>query len=106
MSPYGHHWRTIVLPALRVRASYACERCDLPDRPSGLRSALDGAHLDGDTSNNDDMNLALLCRRCHRAADYPSWSAKFTQWLIGQRDERVAKKDAARPILAYLEEAS
>jgi hypothetical protein len=52
------------------------------------------------------MNLALLCRRCHRAADYPSWSAKFTQWLIGQRDERVAKKDAARPILAYLEEAS
>lgn len=67
---------------------------------------LDVAHLDGDTAHNDPENRATLCRTCHRALDYPSWAEKRRQWAIAERERRLNEKDAARPILAYLQEAS
>ena len=103
MQPYGYHWRTVDRPAALVRAGYECQRCAIPDRPAGLRSSLDGAHLDGDPRNGADDNVAILCRRCHRAHDLPSWTAAFRAWLETERDRRIAEKDAARPILAFLE---
>ena len=99
MSPYGHAWRTVTRPAALTRAGHECERCALPDRPKALRSALEGAHLNGDPSDNGESNIAILCHRCHKAVDYPEWARKC-------RETRIARKDAARPILAMLMEAS
>jgi hypothetical protein len=60
------------------------------------------AHLDGDTSNSGEDNLAVLDRRCHRAHDYASWAAKFKEYLRIERERRADEKDAARPILQML----
>lgn len=116
-TPYGYHWRTITRPALLRRAGGVfdddgrylggarCARCGIPDLyPLSLwqRSTLDGAHLDGNIANDAEDNTAALCRTCHRANDYPSWAAKFKEYLRVQRDLRLAEKDAARPILEFL----
>jgi hypothetical protein len=42
-------------------AGATCENCGVP--------ATDRHHIDGDTGNNDRSNIAILCRRCHMAAD-------------------------------------
>ena len=45
----------------------------LEDWPEGykapVRVVLTVAHLDHDTSNNDDSNLQALCQRCHNRLD-------------------------------------
>jgi hypothetical protein len=53
-----------------------------------------------------EENLAALCRRCHAANDYSTWSACYRAWQEKQRAERIAALDAGRPILQYLKEAS
>ena len=55
---------------IKARAGHRCERCGVPDgayvyRPATVRIVLTGAHLDHDTTHNDDMNLSCLCQRCH-----------------------------------------
>jgi len=92
---YGREWRDEIRPAALVRAGYECERCALPDRPMGLTSALEGAHLDGNPANTQESNIAILCHRCHKAHDYPEWARKC-------RGTRLDRKDAARPLLAFL----
>jgi hypothetical protein len=97
---YGYTWRTITRPAALTRAGHECERCALPDRPTGLRSSLEGAHLNGNPADIGDSNIAILCHRCHKAVDYTDWARKC-------RQTRIERKDAARPILAMLlQEAS
>jgi len=103
MTPYGYHWRTVHRPAAIARAYWECVRCSLPDRPRGLRSALDVAHLDGDVNNMAEENLAALCRRCHAAHDLPVWAVHYRAWLERRKAERIAVLDAGRPILQYLE---
>ena len=105
MTPYDHHWRTVLRPETLARDHYECVRCAMPDRPMGLRSALDVAHLDGDNTHNEPENRATLCRLCHRAHDYASWAGKFKSWLIAERERRIDAKDKGRPILEYLKEA-
>jgi 5-methylcytosine-specific restriction endonuclease McrA len=105
-TPYGHIWRTKLRPETLQRDCYECVRCCKPDRPMGLRSNLEVAHLDGDKWNNAPENLAILCPTCHKAQDYEPWSKKYRAWLVEERERRVAEKDASRPILAYLKEAS
>lgn len=49
---------------LRARRQYAigpCERCGKP--------GLDRHHKDGNTKNNDPINVEILCRRCHMEVD-------------------------------------
>lgn len=99
---YGHLWRTVDRPAALLRAGHECVRCAIPDRPMGLRSSLDGAHLDGNPQNRSDENIAVLCRRCHRAADYAGWALKYGAWLTQERERRADLKDAGRPILQML----
>lgn len=99
---YGHTWRTVERPAALVRAGHECVRCLAPDRPSGLWSTLDVAHLDGNPANRSEDNLAVLCRRCHRATDYAVWSRKYRVWLIAERERRADLLDAGRPILQLL----
>jgi hypothetical protein len=95
---YGHAWRTKTRPEVLRRAGYECERCGIGDQPRGWYTNLEVAHLDGSPANDDPINFACLCRRCHRKHDYASWSAKTREW-------RVATKDAARPILVMLQES-
>jgi len=103
---YGYHWQTFDRPETLKRDCYECVRCGMPDRPMGLRSALDVAHLDGDPTNPDPDNLATLCRRDHRAHDYDAWAALYAEYVRHRREERLDAKDAERPLLAMLQEAS
>jgi 5-methylcytosine-specific restriction endonuclease McrA len=84
---YGHHWRTVVRPAVLRRAGGACQRCRRPWR-------LEVAHLDGNPANlgQDYDNLAALCRNCHRRHDYALWAERC-------RETRAARKDRGRPLL-------
>ena len=101
MTPYGHHWRTVERPQTLARNYWECVRCGIGDRPMGLRSALDVAHLNGNNLDGDEANRATLCRTCHRATDYESWSAKYRAWLADERERRLDRLDAERPILNY-----
>ena len=96
---YGRRWRTVTRPAILARAYYECERCAIPDRPMGLKSTLEGAHVNGDSSNDSPTNTAALCHRCHRRHDYAAC-------IRQARETRRRRKDAARGLLALLAEAS
>ena len=104
-SPYCHIWRTKLRPETLARDCYECVRCAMPDRPMGLRSNLEVAHLDGDRTNNAPENRATFCCRCHKAHDYNEWSRKFKAWLEAERQRRLDEKDEGRPILKMLKEA-
>jgi hypothetical protein len=100
---YSRRWRTITRPEVLRRAGGVfgddglyqggarCARCQCPDIfPLSVwtRSQIDVAHLvtpPGQPGHDDPDNLAALCRKDHRAADYK-------------------EKDAERPILVYLQE--
>src|SRR5436305_348018 len=93
---YGQEWRTVIRPAALIAACYECERCGLPDRPMGLKSALECAHLDGNPANIAPTNIAILCHRHHKAADYPLWASRC-------RETRIERKDAARGLLQLMQ---
>ena len=68
--PLSHLWRgdAVGAAAHRRRARYChpqlglCQDCG--DRPASERH-----HVDGDVTNDDPANIALLCRRCHMRQD-------------------------------------
>jgi hypothetical protein len=119
MANYGWTWRTVIRPRILKRAggqfnekgkytgSARCERCNVSDHAVlsvWLRSQIQIAHLDG--SSTADEDLAALCSTCHSKQDYPEWARKFRAWLTAERNRRIEAKDAERPILVMLEEAS
>jgi 5-methylcytosine-specific restriction endonuclease McrA len=60
---YPDNWREIA--TARKRAfNYRCERCNEPHNAAG-GYCLTVHHLDGDKSNNEHWNLAVLCQKCH-----------------------------------------
>jgi hypothetical protein len=91
--PYSRRRRRQLLE----RADYRCQRCKLADVSWNGRSILQAAHLDGNPSNDDDSNRAILCIWCHRKHDYLVWKIRRHQTRGGQRD-------AARPILQLTQE--
>jgi hypothetical protein len=116
---YGHKWRTVTRPAILLRAggrfddngqyqgAAKCSKCGHIDCMHDGRSELDVAHLviqPGDPGHDAHTNLAALCHTCHRAHDYEPWARLYRAWLQQQIELRIARKDAARPILAYLED--
>jgi hypothetical protein len=103
MSDYPYSWRSRRRADL-VAAGYECERCAQPDRPMGRYTQLERAHLDGDRNNDAPQNIAVLCRTCHRRHDYAAWARQHAEWRLRERERRIARKDAARPILAQLME--
>lgn len=85
---YPANWRTEIRPRILEREGHRCKFCHRPNRsdlPARCckepifdergrccscgkrrpRVVLTIAHLDHDTTNNDDSNLAALCQRCH-----------------------------------------
>jgi 5-methylcytosine-specific restriction endonuclease McrA len=63
---YPERQRGRILQRRRARLIHTrgarCQRC------RRTHVELELHHLDGDASNDDDRNLELLCRDCHRAA--------------------------------------
>ena len=103
---YTSAWRRR-RPADLAVAGYACQRCHVEDRPFGTHSNLERAHLDGNPHNDSPENVAVLCRKDHRAHDLPQWLEARRIWLQGEKERRIAEKDAGRPILQFLlQEAS
>jgi 5-methylcytosine-specific restriction endonuclease McrA len=108
--PYGYRWQTYIRPAILLRDGYECVRCGQPDRPEGLRSALEVAHLDRSDTNDAPENLATFCHHCHKAYDYATWAPKFAAWLKRNKKnwlrrrklKRVSRKDNGRPLLQVL----
>ena len=118
---YGRKWRKVTRPAILRRAGGVfddagrylggarCMRCGTPDvYPLSVwtRSVIECAHLDGNSADDSEVNTAALDRTCHRAIDYPVWAAAFRTYLEQERERRIAEKDAARPILVFLEQVS
>ena len=100
---YSYAWRRR-RPADLTAGCHECARCSVPDRPMGLYSNLERAHLNGDTA--DDSPVLVLCRTCHRAHDLPQWLISYRLWLASERERRADENDAKRPILAMLKVAS
>lgn len=113
---YGYHWRTVTRPRMllqsggrftgasmqigapvgRYLGGAQCKRCRWIEYEVGKRSRIEIAHLDGDTSNEDDDNLACLCGTCHKKEDYKQWAERC-------RETRAKRKDKHRPLLAVEE---
>ena len=117
---YPANWKEI-RARIQTRAGNQCEQCgvsnhaiiirypdgtsrfpmnteyDPADDPLGrgklVKIVCTTAHLNHDTTDNRDENLAFLCQRCHLTHDAPlhAENAKRT---------RTARKDAARMLLA------
>lgn len=91
-SRYPSNWKSEIRPRILERDGFRCKRC-LVENGSDLskrcckepiynergkchscgkrrpRVVLTIAHLDHDTTNNADDNLAALCQRCHLSHD-------------------------------------
>ena len=61
--------------------------------PRKIRVKLTGAHADHDASNMADRNLRCWCTWCHLMHD-----------MSQHKESRSNRKDAARPILAMIQE--
>lgn len=71
----------------RVRAS------ESPDDVTFVKIVLTVAHLNHTPGDDADENLAALCQRCHLKHDREQ-----------HKETRARRKDAARPLLAAIEE--
>jgi len=62
-SKYPDNWKEIATKR-KIDERFLCERCKhIHDPKNGY--TLTVHHLDGNKSNNEDWNLAVLCQRCH-----------------------------------------
>jgi len=62
-------WRAI-RRAVLARDLYICRDCG--------RYGNEVDHIDGDTANNDEANLAVMCKRCHAAKTRREMDARAT----------------------------
>lgn len=71
---------------LRARRRFStaggCSECGAPKA--------ERHHIDGNTQNNDQSNIAILCRRCHMVAD-----GRLTKFLENRYNPKNSKKGEA-----------
>lgn len=76
---------------IRAREKGCCKFCGAanyqPHPETGSRVVLTVAHLDHDTTNNSDENLAALCQRCHLTYDAAHHAANAA---ATRRQKRIA----------------
>lgn len=109
---YPEDWKTVVRPRVLLRDQNRCKFCglenqkvgyrdstgdfhvaddgDILDNPDGvklIKIVLTIAHLDGDTRNNEDQNLAALCQRCHLRHDRD----QHARSRVENRDKRAGQ---------------
>lgn len=57
---YISKWRDLIRPTALMLSGYMCLNCKASDKE------LDVHHKDGNRANNDQSNLVVLCKSCHR----------------------------------------
>jgi predicted restriction endonuclease len=63
----------------------------------GVPAILEVAHIDGNRSNNDPMNLVILCPNCHKMHDLDLISTETIIHNAGQAEDRgMVKKNERR----------
>jgi hypothetical protein len=72
------NYRKLAFAHYEQDGQVVCAHCGF-----GIRDVLEVAHLDGDRSNNDPTNLAILCPNCHKMHDLDLIS---TETIILMRD--------------------
>ena len=84
-SKYPPNWKDISRRIRFERAQNMCEWCGalnyLPHPITGSKVMLTVAHLNHDTTDNREENLAALCQKCHLGHDaqYHAQNAKKTR---------------------------
>ena len=59
----------------------------------GISAVLEVAHIDGNRSNNDPVNLVILCPTCHKMHDIDLIS---TEAILAMRDRKAVAKWSKR----------
>jgi 5-methylcytosine-specific restriction endonuclease McrA len=89
---YPKDWNQISL-RIRERDHWRCKFCGAENRKphpkTGSIVVLTVAHLDHDTQNNSDENLAALCQKCHLTYDGQHHAKNA-------RKTRIKKKEQAK----------
>lgn len=91
-SAYPPNWKEISHRIRFERAKGKCEHCGAVHGAYELHGdklvkiILTTAHLDQDTTHNDDDNLAALCQRCHLRHDAGQHAANAAETRRGKRD--------------------
>jgi len=71
-SDYPDNWEWLS-KQVRKRANGQCELCPAeqgkPHWKTGSKVVLTVHHIDGDRTNNSELNLIALCQRCHLRLD-------------------------------------
>jgi len=76
-------FRTIKAVALR-RANFTCEICNNPHN-------LFLHHIDGNARNNNNDNIIILCRYCHRQAHHNSQKEMLVLAKVLEREATYAR---------------
>lgn len=90
----------------RYAGQAQCQRCGKRDPFTGGRRRFHVCHLvipAGEPGHDADHNLAVLCPKCHKAHDRPSWARKLAAYFLARAEQRIIAKDLARPILVLAE---
>lgn len=67
---YGFRPSTIIKHYLLEKNNYKCEKCGFSGvNPYTNNTVLQIHHIDGDSSNNKEENLQVLCPNCHAMTD-------------------------------------
>jgi hypothetical protein len=72
------NYRKLAFEHYEQLGQLVCAHCGF-----GIRDVLEVAHLDGDRSNNELINLAILCPNCHKMHDLDLIS---TATILDMRD--------------------
>lgn len=60
---YPDNWKAITT-RLKGKANWTCQKCHRHEnKAKGIQIAVH--HIDGNTSNNIESNLIVICRKCH-----------------------------------------
>ena len=72
---YPSNWKTEIRPKILERENHCCKFCGVVNQSEVVRHNKNGmklvkiiltiAHLNHDTTDNRDENLAALCQKCH-----------------------------------------
>lgn len=94
---YPDDWEEIAT-RIKEAAGWKCERC-AHDHDVASGHVLTVHHLDGDTTQNADWNLAALCQRCHlHFQDVPLLGQltmlRSEPWLDKHREGYLASLEA------------
>jgi 5-methylcytosine-specific restriction endonuclease McrA len=91
---YPPNWKSEIRPRIMARSGGKCEWCGAinyqPHPITGGKVVLTIAHLNHDTTDNRDENLAALCNKCHLTYDAPHHVANAKATRARKRSERIA----------------